>query len=260
MTVKPVHLLLALSVFVLSPAMAQNAAVVNGTAIPQARVDEMVKQITAQPNGPQDTPDLREKVKEELINREILLQAASKSNLAKNSEVKEQIELTRQNILIRALVADYIRKHPISDADVKAEYDRIVKQAGDKEYHVHHILVPTEDEAKAMIAKLKSGTDFAELAKQSKDTGSANNGGDLGWASPAAFVKPFSDAMVGLKKGQMTDTPVQTQFGYHIIKVDDIRPTKIPELSTVKKQIVESLEQKKLMAYQEELRKQAVIK
>jgi peptidyl-prolyl cis-trans isomerase C len=190
-----------------------------------------------------------------------LIQAATKSGLAKSPQVKAQLDLARESILIRALVSDFIKKHPVSDADIKAEYDRIVKQAGDKEYHVQHILVPTEEEAKAIIAKLKSGANFAELAKQdSKDPGSASNGGDLDWATPSAFVKPFSDAMVSLKKGQITEVPVKTQFGYHVIKVDDIRDARIPDLDTVKKQIVEGLEQKKLMAYQDELRKKAVIK
>ena len=263
MTFKPAHLLLALLPLLglaTAPVMAQNAATVNGTAIPSSRVDEMVKQITSQQNGPQDSPELRSKVKEELITREILIQQADKLALAKTADVKAQLEIARQSILIRALVADFVKKNPVSDAEVAAEYARIKAQAGDKEYHVRHILVATEDEGKAIIAKLKAGASFEELAKQSKDTGSANNGGDLDWATPAAFVKPFSDAMVTLQKGQMTESPVQSQYGFHIIKVDDIRPAKIPALDDVKKQIVDALEQKKLQAFQEELRKKAVIK
>lgn len=261
MTSKPARLLLLSLAFAAAPVFAQNVATVNGTPIPSSRVDEMVKQVTSQPNAPQDTPALRDKIKEELINREILLQAANKLGLAKTPEVKAQLDMARQSILIRALVSDFVKKHPVSDADIKAEYDRIVKEAGDKEYHVRHILVPTEEQAKAIIAKLKAGGNFEELAKQdSKDPGSASNGGDLDWATPTAFVKPFSDAMISLKKGQITETPVKTQFGYHVIKVDDIRPVKIPEMDTVKKQIIEGLEQKKLMAYQEELRKNATIK
>ncbi len=260
MTFKPAHLLLLLLALATAPVMAQNVAVVNGTAIPSSRVDEMVKQITSQQNAPQDSPDLRLKVKEELITREILVQAADKAGLAKTEEVKSQLAMARQSILIRALVADYVKKNPVSDAEVAAEYARIKQQAGDKEYHVRHILLGTDEEAKAVIAKLKAGASFEELAKQSKDTGSANNGGDLDWATPAAFVKPFSDAMVGLQKGQMTETPVQSQYGFHVIKVEDIRPAKIPALEDVKRQIVDGLQQKKLQAFQEELRKKAVIK
>ena len=260
MTFKPAHLLLALLALASAPVFAQNVAVVNGTAIPAAREEELVQQITSQKNAPQDSPELRQKVKEELITREVLVQAADKLGLAKTSEVKMQLEIARQSILIRALVADFVKKNPVSDADINAEYARIKQQAGDKEYHVRHILVGSEDEAKAIIAKLKAGASFDELAKQSKDTGSANNGGDLNWATPASFVKPFSDAMVTLQKGQMTEVPVQSQYGFHIIKVDDIRPAKIPELNDVKRQITDGLEQKKLQAYQEELRKKAVIK
>ena len=260
MTFKPARLLLVLLALVSASALAQNVAVVNGTAIPTSRVEEMVKQITSQPNAPQDSPELRVKVKEELVTREILIQAAEKLKLASSPEVKAQMEIARQSIMIRALVADFVKKNPVSDAEISAEYERIKAQAGDKEYHVRHILVATEDEAKAIIAKIKAGSSFEELAKQSKDTGSANNGGDLDWATPAAFVKPFSDAMITLKKGQMTEKPVQSQYGFHVIKVDDIRPAKIPALDDVKRQIVEGLEQKKLQAYQEELRKKAVIK
>ncbi len=260
MTFKPAHLLLVLLALATAPAMAQNVAVVNGKAIPTSRVDEMVKQITAQQNAPQDSPDLRQKIKEELITREILIQEAEKLGLVKNADVKAQLEIARQSILIRALVNDFVKKNPVTDADIAAEYDRVKKQAGDKEYHVRHILLGSEDEAKAIIAKLKAGASFEELAKQSKDTGSANNGGDLDWATPVAFVKPFSDAMVGLQKGQMTETPVQSQFGWHIIKLDDVRAAKIPSLDEVKKQIVEAIEQKKLQAFQEELRKKAVVK
>ncbi|MET3107446.1 peptidyl-prolyl cis-trans isomerase C [Oxalobacteraceae bacterium GrIS 2.11] len=260
MTFKPANLLLVLLALATAPVMAQNVATVNGTAIPTSRLDEMVKQITSQPNGPQDSPDLRIKIKEELITREILIQQADKLGLAKSADVKAQMEIARQSILIRALVNDFVKKNPVSDAEITAEYDRIKAQAGDKEYHVRHILLATADEAKAVIAKLKAGQSFEELAKQSKDTGSANNGGDLDWATPAAFVKPFSDAMVTLQKGQMTEAPVQSQYGFHVIKVDDIRPAKIPALDDVKRQITESLEQKKLQAFQEELRKKAVIK
>jgi peptidyl-prolyl cis-trans isomerase C len=142
---------------------------------------------------------------------------------------------------------------------VKAEYDKFKSQAGDKEYRARHILVDKEEDAKAIIAKLKGGAKFEELAKQSKDPGSAANGGDLDWASPASYVKPFSDALVALQKGQVTETPVKTQFGYHVIKLEDVRAAKVPSMEEVKPQIAESLQQKKLQAYQEDLRKKAKI-
>jgi len=259
MTFKPAQLLLVLLAVAAAPVMAQNLAVVNGKAIPLARVDAMVKQISSQPNGQPDSPKLRSMIKDELITREILLQEADKLGLGKTEEVKTQLDMARQSIMIRSLVNDFVKKHPVSDADITAEYERVKVQAGDKEYHVRHILVDKEEDAVAIIAKLKAGAKFEDLAKQSKDTGSASNGGDLDWANPASFVKPFSDAMVALQKGQMTETPVKSQFGYHIIRLDDVRPAKVPALDDVKAQIIESLQQKKLQAYQEELRKKSKI-
>jgi len=257
MTFKPARLLVLLFATAALPVMAQNIAVVNGKAIPSARADIMIKQMATQ--GQADSPQLRSAVKEELINREILMQEADKQGLGNNAEVKNQLELARQSIVIRALISDYLKKHPISDADIKAEYDKFRAQAGDKEYHARHILVDKEEDAKAIIAKLKAGTKFEELAKQSKDTGSAANGGDLDWANPASFVKPFADALVALKKGEITETPVKTQFGYHVIELEDTRPAKVPTLDEVKPQIAEALQQKKLQAFQEELRKKAKI-
>jgi len=261
MTFKPAKALVAplfaLIAAAAIPAMAQNIAVVNGKPIPSSRADVMVKQLASQ--GQADTPQLRSAVKDELINREILMQEADKQGLNNSADVKAQLELARQSIVIRSLIGDFVKKHPVSDDDIKAEYDKFRAQAGDKEYHVRHILVDNEDLAKSIIAKLKAGTKFEDLAKQSKDPGSAANGGDLDWATPASFVKPFSDAMVGLKKGEITETPVKTQFGYHVIRLDDVRPAKVPTLEEVKPQITEALQQRKLQAYQEELRKKAKI-
>jgi peptidyl-prolyl cis-trans isomerase C len=257
MTLKPARLLVLLFATAALPAMAQNLAVVNGKPVPSSRADAMVKQMAAQ--GQQDTPQLRSMVKEELINREILMQEADRLGLPQSADVKNQLEMARQAIVIRALVADYVKKNPVSEADMKAEYDKYKAQAGDKEYHARHILVEKEDDAKAIIAKLKSGAKFEDLAKQSKDPGSASRGGDLDWASPSSFVKPFSDAMVGLQKGQFTETPVHTQFGWHVIKLEDVRPAKVPSFEEVKPQIAEALQQQKLQAYQQELRKKAKI-
>jgi len=257
MTLKPARLLVLLLATAAAPVMAQNLAVVNGKPVPSSRADAMIKQMAAQ--GQQDSPQLRAMVKEELVNREILMQEADKLGLSSSPEVKNQMEMARQSIVIRALVADYVKKNPVSEADMKAEYDKFKAQAGDKEYHARHILVEKEEDAKAIIAKLKSGAKFEDLAKQSKDTGSAANGGDLDWAPPSAFVKPFSDAMVALQKGQITETPVQTQFGYHVIRLEDSRAAKVPSFEEVKPQIAESLQQQKLQAYQQELKKKAKI-
>ncbi len=257
MTFKPARLLVVLLAMAALPAMAQNIAVVNGKSIPSSRADLMVKQAATQ--GQADTPELRKMVKEELINREVLVQEADKLGLGNSADVKAQLEIARQSLVIRALVGDYVKKHPVSDADIKTEYDKFKATAGDKEYRARHILVEKEDEAKAIIVKLKAGAKFEDLAKASKDPGSAANGGDLDWASPASFVKPFSDAMVALGKGSYTEVPVKTQFGYHVIKLEDTRAAKVPTLEEVKPQISESLQQKKLQEYQQELRAKAKV-
>ncbi len=255
---KPFRLLGILFTAAAFPVMAQNLAVVNGKAIPSSRADIMVKQLIAQ-GDQSDTPELRSMVKDELINREVLIQEADKLGLGNNPDVKTQADIARQSILIRALVADFIKKNPIKDANIQAEYDKFKAQAGDKEHHARHILVKNEADAKAIIGKLKAGSKFDDLAKQSKDPGSAANGGDLGWAIPASFVKPFSDALVALKPGQLTETPIKTQFGYHVIKLEEVRPVKIPTLTAVKLQITEALQQKKLQAYRQDLRAKAKV-
>ena len=236
------------------------AATVNGKPISAARLDEYVKQVLAQ--GKQtDTPQLRASVKNDLIGREVLVQEADKQGYAARAEIKAQIDTVRQSIIINALLGAYLKKNPVQDADIKAEYDKYKAQAmaaGDKEYHARHILVTTEDEAKAIIVKLKDGAKFDELAKVSKD-GSAANGGLLGWSRPGNFVKPFGDALSALKKDQITDTPVKTQFGYHVIKLEDTREAKIPEFDQVKAKVAESLQQGKLQAYRTELMNKAKI-
>jgi peptidyl-prolyl cis-trans isomerase C len=258
MIVKPASLLLAMTAMVALPSFAQNVATVNGKPIPAAKVDQVVKQVVAQGKAT-DSPQLREAIKKDLIGREVLIQEADKQGIGTRPDVKNAIDNARQSIIINAMLADYIKKNPVKDADIKAEYDKVKAQAGDKEYHARHILVGTEDEAKQIIAKLKGGAKFEDLAKQSKDPGSAPNGGDLDWASPASFVPEFSKAMTSLQKGQITETPVHTQFGWHVIKLEDVRPSKFPPLDQVKQQVAEQLQQRKLAAYREELMKKAKI-
>jgi peptidyl-prolyl cis-trans isomerase C len=256
MILKPASLLLA-TALVAAPVFAQNVATVNGKPIPAAKVDQIVKQVVAQ--GKQtDSPQLREAIKKDLIGREVLIQEADKQGFGTRPEVKAALENARQSIIINAMLADYVKKNPVKDVEIKTEYDKYKATVGDKEYHARHILVATEDEAKAIIAKLKAGGKFEELAKQSKD-GSAANGGDLDWASPASYVPEFSKAMVALQKGQVTETPVKTQFGYHVIKLEDTRAAKIPPLEEVKTQVAESLQQRKLQAYREQLMAKAKV-
>jgi len=250
--------LLAVSAFAVAlPATAQNLAIVNGKAIPSSRVEVMVKQMVQQ--GQKDSPEMRSMIKEELINREILAQEADRQGVSSRPEIKNQVDLARQSIVIRALAQEFIAKNPVKDDEMKAEYDKFKSQSQGKEYHARHILVEKEDDAKAIITKLKAGGKFEELAAQSKDPGSAAQGGDLGWAPPDAFVKEFSEAMVSLKAGDYTQTPVQTQFGFHVIKLEETRDAQLPSFDEVKPQIAESLQQRKLQQFQLDLKKKAKI-
>ena len=237
--------------------LAQNVAVVNGKPIPKAREDAWVKELTKQ--GQPDSPDMRKMVKERLIQNEVLLQEATKRGIPDKPDVKFMLDVQRQNTMIQALLRDEMEKKPITDADVKAAYEQQKAKVGGKEFRARHILVEKEDEAKAIVADLKKGAKFEELAKKSKDTGSAANGGDLDWAAPDSFVKPFSEAMTKLNKGQFTETPVQTQFGWHVIRLEDMRDTQFPPLEQVAPQIRESLQQQKVQAFVANLTKGAKI-
>ncbi len=233
------------------------AATVNGVVIPQSRVDAIVRAQARQ--GVPDSPQLREAVRDRLVMDEIVSQEAARKGLTKNPDVQAQIDFVRQQVIVSAYRADFAKTHPVSDAQVKAEYDRIKASMGDKEYKARHILVDKEEEASEIIAKLKRGEKFEDLAKASKDPGSKDHGGELDWNSPAGYVKPFSDAMVKLDKGKYTETPVQTQFGWHVIRVDDIRPTKFPPLDEVKGQLTERLQQQALEKNLAELRAKAKV-
>ncbi|CAN7406276.1 peptidylprolyl isomerase [Massilia sp. LjRoot122] len=258
MTFKPARLLLALIAVAAAPAFAQNLAVVNGKAIPTSRVEDAVKQLVAAGQG-QDSPQLRNAIKQEMIAREVLMQEAIKQGYDKKPEVKAALDNARQSIVVNQLARDYISKNPVTDAEVKAEYDRFKAQTGDKEYHVRHILLDNEADAKAVIAKIKGGAKFEDLAKQSKDTGTANNGGDLDWASPSSFPPEFAAGFTGLQKGAVTENPVKTANGFHVIKLDDTRAAKLPSLDEVKPQIQDALAQKKLADYRDQMVKKAKV-
>lgn len=230
----------------------------NGSPIPKARVDAMVAQLVQQ--GQQDSDQLRKMVSQELINREILMQEALKEGVPSQPDVKQQVAIAQQTVVLRALIENFVKQNKPSDDEVKAQYDQLVKSTAGNEYHLHHILVDNEQQAKDLIAKIKGGANFEDLAKQfSKDPGSAKNGGDLDWADPKSFVPEFANAAQHLQKGQMTDTPVKTQFGWHIIRVDDIRPIAPPPFEQVKAQLAQQIVQQKLQAFEEKLRAQAKI-
>jgi peptidyl-prolyl cis-trans isomerase C len=241
-----------------SAAWAQNVAIVNGKAIPKARMEALAEQIKR--SGRPVTPEMDGQLKEELIAREIFMQEAQVRGLDASEDFKNQIELARQAILIRELFADFQKKNPISDADLKAEYDRFAAANSGKEFKARHILVEKEDQAKAIIARIKKGAKFEDIAKkESKDPGSGAKGGDLDWANPGNYVKEFSEALAALAKGKMTETPVKTQFGYHIIRLDDVRDAQLPKFEDVKPQIAQQMQQQKIAKFQEDLRAKAKI-
>jgi peptidyl-prolyl cis-trans isomerase C len=241
-----------------APAKAPAAAPATGKEIyPKAYFDFLLKERLAQ--GQPDTPELRNAIRDELNTRELLVREAKKKGLDKNADVKNQIDLASQTVLVRAYVTDWIKANPIPEAALRKEYDTIKAQMGDKEYKVRHILVEKEDEAKEIIAELQKGAKFEKLAERSKDPGSKEKGGDLDWNAPGNFVKPFSDAMVKLPKGKFTAQPVQTQFGWHVIKKEDERQMAFPELDQVKDRIKVALQAEKLQGIIKELREAAKI-
>lgn len=238
-------------------ALAQNTAVVNNRPIKKTLEDAWVKQLTQQ--GQQDSPEMRARVKEELIRREVLMQEATRRGLAERADVKFQIDNQRQSVLIQALMRDELQKAPLTDAQIAAEYEKQKAAAPAREFKARHILVKTEDEAKKILEQIRKGEKLEDLAKQSIDTGSAQKSGELDWAAPDAYVKPFSDALIRLEKGKTTEAPVQTQFGYHIIRLDDIRDTQFPPLDQVKGQLAEMMQQQRVQAFVEGLQKKAKI-
>ena len=251
-------LAVAAAALIALPAAAQNVAIVNGKAVPKSRVDALAAQVAK--SGRPVTPELTAQIKDEVITREVFMQEAQKRGLDASDDFKTQIELARQAILIRELFADFQKKNPVTDAEAKAEYDKFVAANGGKEYRARHILVPKEEEAKAIIASLKRGAKFEDIAKkQSKDPGSGANGGDLDWAAANSYVPEFSQAMVALKKGQTTDAPVKSQFGFHVIRLDDVREAQLPKFDDVKPQIIQQLTQQKLGQFQDDLRAKAKI-
>ncbi|HET9578469.1 MAG TPA: peptidylprolyl isomerase [Usitatibacter sp.] len=233
--------------------------VVNGVTIPQSRIEAMNKELTAQ--GQPDTPERSKAVKEELVNREILAQAAMKRGLDKSPDIQAQMEMARQAVLVRALFENEVKQHPITDAELQQQYDQFKSSMGTNEYKVSHILVDNEADAKSIIEQLKKNpADFGKIAKEkSKDPGSKDNNGDLDWGPAARYVKPFADAVQSQKKGEISAAPVKTDFGYHVIRVDDVRPLKVPEFSELKEQFRQRAQQQQIQKLVMDLRQKAKV-
>lgn len=242
---------LALSLLVASTAaLAQPSkplAKVNGVAIPASVAELMVAEQVAQ--GAPNNEELRRAVKDELVRRELLAQEAKKKGLDKKPEMIARMDVARQGILIGGFINEWMRANPVSEASVKAEYDRRVKEMSGTEYKVRHIQLEKEADAKAVIAKLQSGAKFEDLAKESVDAGSKDNGGDIGWVSPQGLPQPLSEALGKLEKGKFHGMPVQTNFGYHVIKLEDTRQAVPPKYEDVQANLRQGLEQQALTQY-----------
>ncbi len=236
---------------------AQDVAKVNGVGIPQSRVDILAKGQTAQ--GQPDTPDLRNRIKDALITREVVTQEAVKRGLDKTPDAQAQLALARQEVLMNAYAQDYLKRHPVTEDAMKKEYERVKADVGDKEFHAHHILVKTEDEAKQIIGEIRKGGNFEKIAAEKSVDASKSSGGDLGWSGPERYVPAFSAALKKLKKGQVTDTPVQTQFGWHVIRLDEERPRKFPSFEEAKQQIQHQLQQQEVTKAVTALRSKAKV-
>ena len=244
--------------FGVQTASAQNIAIVNGKAIPKTRLDALAQQVAK--SGRPVTPDVQQQMRDAVITREIFAQEAEKLGLMAGDDYKNQMEIARQTVLITVLLDDFKKKNAVTDAELKSEYDKFAAANGGKEYKARHILVEKESDAKTIIASIKKGGKFEDIAKkQSKDPGSGANGGDLDWANPSSYVAEFTEAMLKLGKGQITDNPVKTQFGFHIIRVDDIRTAQLPAFEELKPQIAQQLDQQRLGAYQQTLREKAKV-
>src|SRR5712692_5702942 len=253
----PLRLLVALSLCVSTPVWAQAPAAkarstakpvtVNGKPIPKSRLDFIVKQRAAQ--GQADNEQARKAILDNLITQEVVAQEAERRGFAKSADVRAQLELLRQQALVQALVQDHLKTHPIKDDEILAEYNKVKVSRGDKEYKARHILVDKDSEANEIIAQLKKGTKFEDLAKQSKDPGSKDKGGDLDWNPPATFVKPFAEALAKLEKGKYTETPVQTQFGWHVIQLDDVRSMQFPAFDAIRQQLISRMQEQEVQKF-----------
>lgn len=253
-------MLLAATCAAALPAFAQNIATVNGNAITEAELNNTVKALVAR--GAQDTPEFRKQLTEELINRAVLVQAAEKAGVDKKDEVALALNNAKQEILIASLLQDWSQKNQISDAEIQKAYDEIVKaNANKKEYKVKHILVKDETAANKLLKSIKDKkAKFADVAKkESIDSGSGKAGGDLGWAPAENYVPEFANAVKAAKKGQLIAKPVKSQFGWHIIQVEDERAAQPPKLEEVKPQLQQMLSQQALQKHMKELRDKAKV-
>lgn len=265
---KRIKTLLALLLVVTGQAYAQTPtqtgvdakpiAVVNGVAVPAIYAEFLRNTRAARGQPSESLTDAN--IRDALVVAELLAQEAQRAGLEKNPRISALIEFQRKELLGRAILEDHLRKNPISEETVRAEYDKAKDRAGNNEYRVSHILVASEKEARDIIARIKTRkAKFEDLAKRHSQDPSAGNGGDLGWVAPAGLVSEFAEAMTKLKKGQLAENPVQTRFGWHVIRLDDIRTLQFPSYEEARERIVQQLQQIAARNYVRELSSKAKV-
>jgi len=234
-------------------------ATVNGKAIDSEMLNVFVLAVSSNNPAAEVTAEQKKQMLEQLINMTLAAQAGEKEGLENDASVKARMQLLKTQLLAEAATEKYMKAHPGSESETKAEYDTQVANMP-KEYKARHILVESKEKADEIIKQLAAGGDFAKIAgKESKDAGSGKNGGDLGWFTAQSMVKPFADAVAGMEKGQTTPQPVQSEFGWHVINLEDVRSPAAPAYEEVKQQVEVLSQRKKLQAYLDELRKTAKI-
>jgi peptidyl-prolyl cis-trans isomerase C len=234
-------------------------ATVDGTPITRAQYDTYMKSLLQGRPATELTTEQKGQVLDEMINMELLASQGVKDGVDKDPDVAARLDVLRMRVLADAESQKYLKGKEPTDEELHAEYDTAIAAMDKTEYHAKHILVATQAQAEAVIKKIKGGAKFEDVAKAESTDGSKNNGGDLGWFSLSRMAKPFAEAVKGLKKGEMTNVPVQTQFGWHVIKLEDTRETAPPPFEQVKQQVGNGVVQKKLQAYVETLKKAAKI-
>ncbi|HEY2675520.1 MAG TPA: peptidylprolyl isomerase [Steroidobacteraceae bacterium] len=234
-------------------------ATVDGTPLTRAQYDTYLKSLLQGRPATELTTDQKNQVLDELINMNLLANQGVKDGVDKDPDIVARLDVLRMRMLADAESQKYLKGKEPTDEELKAEYDTAIAAMDKTEYHARHILVATQAQAEAAIKKIKGGAKFEDVAKAESTDGSKNNGGDLGWFSLSRMAKPFAEAVKGLKKGEMTNVPVQTQFGWHVIKLEDTREVAPPPFEQVKQQVANGVLQKKLQAYVETLKKTAKI-
>lgn len=259
MKISSITLLLLATLSLSPPVFAGDvAATVNGKPIKQSLFDFIIKDLTER--GQKVDDNVRDVIMSKLISSELIIQEAQKTGLDKKQDYLTKEEFAKRDLLSNLYMQDYIKNHPVSEADIKAAYEKFKIELGDKEYNARHILLGSEAEAKDVIAQLNKGGDFSKIAKEkSIDPGSKEKGGDLGWFTLGGMVKPFSEAVAKLQKGKSSTDPVQTQFGWHVIKLDDMRELKTPAFDKVKENLQKQLTQRQVEKMLTDLRAKATV-